>query len=244
MPPTKPTEQSSSEKTKLQKFEYREIKRSTIKTADYNPRSISRLARKRLKKKIDEVGCVEPLVWNEVTGRLVGGHQRLAIIDQAEGWPENDYTIGVAVVRLKAKQEKALNIFLNNAGAQGQFEGESFVELVKEAKLSLEDIGFSKVDLELEFGELPDMDSIFGGDRSSADSTAERLRKIKDRKKQARRETAHTETGPSPTEDADYYLLIAFNSYKDKAKWMKERGIDENQKVLSAEEFFSLEIDK
>jgi ParB-like chromosome segregation protein Spo0J len=51
---------------------------------------------------------VEPLVWNEQTGNLVAGHQRLKILI-ARG----DTEVDVSVVDLAPDEEAALNIALN-----------------------------------------------------------------------------------------------------------------------------------
>lgn len=93
---------------------------SDIETADYNPRiplTPSDPEWERLERIIDEYGMVEPLVWNERTGRLVGGHQRLAILKH-KGVTEVD----VSVVDLDEEREVALNIALNNPGAQSKWD--------------------------------------------------------------------------------------------------------------------------
>ena len=83
--------------------------------ADYNPRKISKENLERLKKSIKEFGLVDPLVWNERTNRLIGGHQRLKILME-EGVKE----VEVSVVNLPEDKEKALNIALNNPNLQGE----------------------------------------------------------------------------------------------------------------------------
>ena len=65
----------------------------------------------KLQRSLDEFGCVEPLVWNRRTGNLVGGHQRLKIL-QARG----DERIDVSVVDLPPQRERALNIALKKIG--------------------------------------------------------------------------------------------------------------------------------
>src|SRR5262249_55021523 len=105
------------EKSRFQRFEVREVNRSQIRGAEYNPRKITTYARELLRKKIEEVGLVEPLIWNEVTGNLVGGHQRISILDELE--QRDDYTLSVSVIRVPLNTEKELNVFLNNRFAQG-----------------------------------------------------------------------------------------------------------------------------
>ena len=72
--------------SKFQKFEMATINRAEIKNAAYNPRTITDEARKRLKHtlKDKQIGLVQPLIWNKRNGNLVGGHQRLSIIDDLE----------------------------------------------------------------------------------------------------------------------------------------------------------------
>ena len=65
----------------------------------------------------EEFGLVEPLIWNELTGRVVGGHARLRILKEL-GYTE----VPVSVVRLDAAKEKALNVVLNNHEAQGRYD--------------------------------------------------------------------------------------------------------------------------
>ena len=84
---------------------------ASLNPAPYNPRVALKPGDpdyERLARSMDEFGCVEPLVWNERTGNLVGGHQRLAVL-QACGATEID----VSVVDLPPDKEKALNLALN-----------------------------------------------------------------------------------------------------------------------------------
>ncbi|EAG8971673.1 TPA: ParB N-terminal domain-containing protein, partial [Listeria monocytogenes] len=67
-----------------------EIEVSKINPAAYNPRidlMPGDLEYEKLKKSIEEFGYIDPLIWNERTGNLVGGHQRYKIL--LEGKPEN-----------------------------------------------------------------------------------------------------------------------------------------------------------
>lgn len=62
-----------------------------------------------LKRSITEFGFVDPLVWNEHNGNLIGGHQRYKILLEL-GYKEID----VSVVNIKdPKMEMALNVSLN-----------------------------------------------------------------------------------------------------------------------------------
>ncbi|WP_169786551.1 ParB N-terminal domain-containing protein, partial [Lactobacillus pasteurii] len=65
----------------LKNFEFGTIKRSQIKFADYNPRKIDKSNQDKLINAIKDHGLIEPVVWNQRTGVLVGGHQRLTAAD-------------------------------------------------------------------------------------------------------------------------------------------------------------------
>ena len=79
--------------------------------ADYNPRKDLQPGDpdyEKLKRSMKEFGYVDPIIWNQQTGRVVGGHQRLKIL-QDEGIEEAE----CVVVSLNEEKEKALNIALN-----------------------------------------------------------------------------------------------------------------------------------
>ena len=103
-----------------------------INPAPYNPRidlQPGDIEYERLKKSIQEFGYVEPCVWNERTGNLVGGHQRFKIL-RGEGNKEID----CSVVNLSDHQEKALNIALNKIS--GDWDYTQLNEIINELKLS------------------------------------------------------------------------------------------------------------
>lgn len=79
--------------------------------ADYNPRKDLKPGDKeyeKLKRSIHEFGYVDPLIWNQQTGRLIGGHQRLKVLKDM-GVEDVD----VVVVDMNEEKEKALNVALN-----------------------------------------------------------------------------------------------------------------------------------
>ena len=84
--------------------------------ADYNPRDITDDALAGLGSVIDRYGLVQPVVWNKRSGNIVGGHQRMKVLLK-QGVEEAT----VAVVDLNDKDEKALNIALNNPHISGDF---------------------------------------------------------------------------------------------------------------------------
>lgn len=117
--------------SRIKQTERREIARSKINFADYNPRKITPEAKKALKANLKRVGLMGGIVWNENTGTLVSGHQKLSIIDEVNGYPEKgDYFIGVEVANLTEKEEKEQNLFMNNRSVQGEFDDDMLRELL------------------------------------------------------------------------------------------------------------------
>ncbi len=111
-------------------LEIRMLPISELKPAPYNPRRLlapTSPAYRKLKASIAEFGLVEPLVWNELTGHVVGGHARLRILNEL-GVTE----IPVSVVRLTQAREKALNVVMNNQEAQGRYDTAKLAELLTE----------------------------------------------------------------------------------------------------------------
>lgn len=92
-------------------MEIRTLNAAKLKAADYNPRRDLQpedAEYQKLRRSIEEFGYVEPIIWNERTGRVVGGHQRLKVLLE-QGAQE----IECVVVDLPDKDEKILNVLLN-----------------------------------------------------------------------------------------------------------------------------------
>mgnify|MGYP006958098040 CR=1 FL=1 len=68
---------------------------------------------------------------NKRTGlTVVSGHQRLSVMDELQKFPDNDYRIRVDVIDVDEKQEKELNILLNNPNAQGTWDFNALAQIV------------------------------------------------------------------------------------------------------------------
>lgn len=107
-------------------FEIRLLPIERLVPAPYNPRRpLTAKARKKLKASLAEFGLVEPLVWNERTGHVVGGHARLDLLREL-----GHAAVPVSVVNLDDARERALNVVLNNLEAQGRYDPAKLLQLL------------------------------------------------------------------------------------------------------------------
>lgn len=84
---------------------------SELKPADYNPRKDLQPGDadyEKLKRSLTEFGYVEPVIYNHITGHVVGGHQRLKVLADL-----GHTDVDCVVVELDETREKALNVALN-----------------------------------------------------------------------------------------------------------------------------------
>lgn len=91
--------------------EIRTLKAAEIKAAEYNPRRDLQpedAEYEKLRRSIEEFGYIEPIIWNERSGNVVGGHQRLKVLLE-----KGVEAIEAVVVDLDEKDEKILNVLLN-----------------------------------------------------------------------------------------------------------------------------------
>lgn len=136
--------------SKFQTCEIETIARDQISGAPYNPRIISDGAKKRLKKMLKKHGLVSTLVWNKRTGNLVSGHQRLDALDALEG--ARDYSLHVSVIDVPEREEKAINVQMNNPSMQGEWDTDALADLVANDDIGFDEMGFSDADAEILFG--------------------------------------------------------------------------------------------
>lgn len=117
----------------IQKMSITELKR-----ASYNPRVALKKGDKeyeKLKRSIEEFGYVEPIIVNKKTGNIVGGHQRLTVLEDL-GIKDVDCVI----IDVDETKEKQLNLALN------KISGDWDMPLLKDLLLEL-DTGDIDMDL-------------------------------------------------------------------------------------------------
>lgn len=109
-------------------MEIQTLKSAQLKAADYNPRRDLQpedAEYQKLRRSIETFGYIEPIIWNERTGRVVGGHQRLKVLLE-----QGAEDIEAVVVDLEEKDEKILNVLLNKV--KGRWDIGKLAELLQQ----------------------------------------------------------------------------------------------------------------
>ena len=133
--------------------------------ADYNPRKDLKPGDpefEKLKRSIHEFGYVDPIIWNKQTGHVIGGHQRLKIL-QDEGLTEVD----CVVVDFDEAKEKALNVALNKIS--GAWDQAKLGLLISDLEASAFDVSLTGFD-ESEIADLLETDSNTKDDNFDVDA--------------------------------------------------------------------------
>lgn len=99
-----------------------------LNPAKYNPRKELKPGDptfEKLKRSIETFGYVEPIIWNERTGNVVGGHQRLSVLKSI-----GETQAECVVVNMPEDKEKELNVALNKI--TGEWEPSKLEQLLGE----------------------------------------------------------------------------------------------------------------
>ena len=201
--------------SKFQKFEMDTIRRDAIHGAEYNPRIISEDARKRLRKMLAKHGLVQPLVWNKRTGNLVSGHQRLAALDSLER--SQDYDLQVAVVDVDEREERVLNVQLNNPSMQGEWDLDKLTEMADSANISPDEFGFSDGDISVLFGDDSPLAEMLADD--------ENVTEAKNTLKEIKEHRAESMAKMQEAQAADFYFTVVGENEAQKKAILKALGI-------------------
>lgn len=139
--------------------------------ADYNPRKDLQpgdAEYEKLKQSIETFGYVEPIIWNKQTGRIVGGHQRLKVM-QDLGYQEMECVI----IDIDESKEKALNVALNKIS--GSWDEDKLMSLITDLEGSDFDVSLTGFD----FAELDELfkDSLTDGIEDDNFDVKEELKK-------------------------------------------------------------------
>lgn len=223
----------------FQNSETVEIWRSQITPAPYNPRTINDENRKALRRGIRKYGVIGGMVWNTTTTNLVSGHQKLRELDDLNKYnsetKENDYKLKVEKIEVDIKTEKELNILFNNPNTQGDWDYNALREMIpdidyKDAGLTDEDLSLIGIDFTVQTEE----------EESLADALEELTEPIQEQK-EAKREAVREmkqkikEEAEEKVREMDSYVMVNFDSYEAKAKFMLRFGFNAPDKFVQGE---------
>ena len=147
----------TSERDLFQEAQYVEVPLADMKPAEYNPRLDLKpgdIAYERLKKSVIRFGLLQPIVWNQRTGNIVGGHQRYKIL--VEMGAEK---VMCAVVDKSLEDEMAANAAMNKAS--GRWENtllKEMFESMDRATIDYDAIGFDQEEVDHLFTQLDQLD--------------------------------------------------------------------------------------
>lgn len=226
-----------------------EVKRSEIHPADYNPRKIDEQGKRMLKRSMKQFGVVGGIIVNSQTGNtIVGGHQKVAILDEMYKYPDNDYSLRVEMISVDRKTEKTLNIALNNGNISGSWDYDALARLVPD--IDYKDAGLTDADLNM-IGcdfllQTEEENSLAGAleemmqpvtEQKEAEKAARQLERaekvahMKDVKQQVKEQAQETAA------NMDAYLMLSFDTWEAKAAFCERFGYDPYQKFIKGEVF-------
>ena len=234
-----------------------EVKRSEIHPADYNPRKIDEQGKRMLKRSMKQFGVVGGIIVNSQTGNtIVGGHQKVAILDEMYKYPDNDYSLRVEMISVDRKTEKTLNIALNNGNISGSWDFDALAQLIpdidyKDAGLTDADLNMIGVDYLLQTEEenniASELESMMQPvteqhEAEKAERKAERealkaqeqaakVAHMKEIKQQVK------ENAQKQAQDMDAYLMLSFDTFEAKAAFCQRFGYDPYDKFVKGEVF-------
>lgn len=216
--------ETASKRSKYQQFETETVHRGILKGAPYNPRKISNAARKKLTESLKDHGLIAPLVWNKRTGHLVSGHQRLSILDALEG--SEDYELTVAVIDVDEREEKILNVQVNNEAMMGEFDLDMLGEMSLEDGISFDEMGFMPADAALMFG---------GDERFTPLFENEEVAHEKDTLKNIKQDRKEMTQKLQEEQNADFYFVVVCKDQKDKDALLSEMGYPKYEEYVHSD---------
>lgn len=140
----------------MREAEYRIVDLKDLHPAPYNPRfdlQDGDINLENLRASIEKNGLVQPIVWNPVTGHVVGGHQRLKILQELGA-----KRVMCAVIPYDTiEDEMAACIALNKAS--GRWENALLVKLFQAiGDADYAAMGFDREEVEHLYSGLEDLD--------------------------------------------------------------------------------------
>ena len=194
------------------------ILRSQIHGAEYNPRTISEAGKRRLKGGMKKLHLLQPLVWNLRTGTLVGGHQRLAILDHNAGGAK-DYYLTVAQVDLSETEEIAANLLLNNEEAGGDVDIAKLRAVFdRHPNLDLDSAGYERVDVL----------RLFGASKAAV-ASADELKEMGESLDKMRELSEQIASSSRLRDDGLFYLVLVFRDSDESLAFIEHLKLRDDQ---------------
>lgn len=213
-------------KTKYQIFTPMRVKREELHEAEYNPRLISKENRKKLKQSVKS-GLADAIVWNKRTGNVVGGHQRLSVLDELER--NKNYEMDVLAIDVDTETEKKLNIRLNNPNMQGEYDLRMLAEVMIDGNISIGEVGFTNADAEVMFNET-ELAQLSGYEQpQEVKEDIEKIKQMKELRKTAMKRYKQLES-------TEYYKILVFDSTENLQKFIEHFKLDAKERYVSGEE--------
>lgn len=215
----KPVSGAVKGRTQYQKGEEIYILRSQIREAPYNPRIMGEGQEKRLRKAIEKHGLIGTLFWNRRTGNLVAGHQRLKQVDFLEGYPAKtaEYEIRVTALDVPEREEKQLNVILNNPSVQGEFDIDRLGQMIEDGGLTPEEMGFTDSDMAFLFDGDPRFATLFE-DTPEVEATKDKVREVREARSRSMQEMQEAQS-------AEFYCMVVFQDEAAKKAFFRAAGI-------------------
>ena len=206
---------NSLEEAGYESYDLVEIHRSQLKNAPYNPRVLHESAKKKLKAGLKRHGLVSPPTWNERTGFIVGGHQRISIMDSLMG--KADYTLKVAKINVDDNREKELNILLNNTSSMGDWDIGALGDMLNNKDLLIEGTGFDTADIYKMFGE------------ASFKDRGEDLQALGDQLREIQEAYKNVATSNKDRNSEEFYLVLVFANAPDMTEFLVKYDLPDNR---------------
>lgn len=235
-----------------------ELNRSQIKFADYNPRTITDEGKKALKRSVKRYGVIgNNILVNKRTGyTIVSGHQKVAILDGQNKYnpttKENDYILRIEFIDVDEKEEKTINILLNNQSVGGEWDYDRLREIVpnidyKDAGLTEADLNIIGVDFMFQTEEESDITTqledmmtpvteLKEAEKAERQAQLQMERQAKiDHMKEVKQQVK--EDAQQKAENMDAYVMLSFDTFAAKAAFCERFGYGRYDKFIKGEVF-------
>lgn len=251
---------------KIPEAEVRKIQRSQINLAEYNPRTITDDAKKRLEKNVKKK-LYGGIVWNERNGNLVSGHQRIAVADKANKYnhetKENDYWISVVVADLSDKEEQEQNLFFNSKAAMGDYDYQKLavmIPYIDPILAGLDEVDMSNIevyvpefqDIQIESFEPQEekkinaeyeksitqelSNAVNQPEASISEMERKEAAELTPEEKKAKIKEVKEQVKANAVMEGESYFTVSFSDYDSKVQFLEYLGFNPEDKFIKGEE--------